>query len=127
MRNRIVAIALGLAVVLGAGGFGWAPAPSWRLLDTGSTARLRGLAAVSARVAWASGTGGTVLRTVDGGRTWRAVGPPDTAALRFRDIGAFDAEHAVALSIGNGDASRVYVTDDGGRTWTETFRNADPA
>ncbi|WP_426503601.1 WD40/YVTN/BNR-like repeat-containing protein [Dactylosporangium sp. McL0621] len=127
MRNRIVAIALGLAVVLGAGGFGWPPAPSWKLLDTGSTARLRGLAAVSERVAWASGTGGTVLRTADGGRTWRSVGPPDTADLQFRDIEAFDAEHAAVLSIGNGDASRVYLTADGGRTWTETFRNTDPA
>jgi photosystem II stability/assembly factor-like uncharacterized protein len=33
----------------------------------------------------------------------------------------------VALSIGEGEASRVYRTDDGGRTWTETFRNDDPA
>ncbi|WP_433075266.1 WD40/YVTN/BNR-like repeat-containing protein [Dactylosporangium sp. CA-052675] len=127
MRSRIVAITLGLAVVLGAGGFGWPPAPSWRLLDTGSTARLRGLAAVSDRVAWASGTEGTVLRTGDGGRSWRSVGPPDTAGLQFRDIEAFDAEHAVVLSIGNGEDSRVYLTDNGGRTWTETFRNTDEA
>jgi photosystem II stability/assembly factor-like uncharacterized protein len=111
---------------LGVSGFGW-PTPSWKLLDSGSTARLRGLAAVSDRVAWASGTEGTVLRTVNGGRTWRSVGPPDTADLQFRDIEAFDADHAVALAIGEGELSRVYVTDNGGRTWTETFRNTDPA
>jgi photosystem II stability/assembly factor-like uncharacterized protein len=111
---------------LGVSGFGW-PTPSWKLLDSGSTARLRGLAAVSDRVAWASGTGGTVLRTVNGGRLWRSVGPPDTADLQFRDIEAFDANHAVALAIGEGELSRVYVTGNGGRTWTETFRNTDPA
>jgi photosystem II stability/assembly factor-like uncharacterized protein len=103
------------------------PGPAWTLQDTGVTARLRGLAAVSARVAWASGTGGTVLRTVDGGNTWRQVGPAGTTDLQFRDIEAFDADHAVALSIGTGDLSRVYVTGDGGRTWAETFRNDDPA
>jgi photosystem II stability/assembly factor-like uncharacterized protein len=99
---------------------------SWKLAESGSTARLRGLDAVSAKVAWASGSAGTVLRTVDGGRTWRSVGPPDTADLQFRDIEAFSADRAVALSIGEGEASRVYATGDGGRTWTETFRNDEP-
>jgi photosystem II stability/assembly factor-like uncharacterized protein len=127
MRPRIAAILLGLAVIATTGAFGRPQQPSWQLQDSGSTARLRGLAAVSDRVAWASGTEGTVLRTVDGGRTWRSVGPPGTTDLQFRDIEAFDAEHAVVLSIGNGEASRVYLTDNGGRTWTETFRNTDPA
>ncbi|MGN9911394.1 WD40/YVTN/BNR-like repeat-containing protein [Phytohabitans sp. LJ34] len=99
---------------------------SWKLAETGSTARLRGLDVVSAKVAWASGSAGTVLRTVDGGRTWAQVGPPDTADLQFRDIEAFGADRAVALSIGEGEASRVYATGDGGRTWTEAFRNDDP-
>lgn len=96
---------------------------SWTLSPTGSTARLRGLSAVSAKVAWASGTGGTVLRTTDGGATWASVGPPDAATLQLRDIEATSASHAVALSIGEGEDSRVYVTDDGGSTWTESFRN----
>jgi photosystem II stability/assembly factor-like uncharacterized protein len=112
---------------VGATGFTPQPGPSWHLLDTGVTARLRGLSPVSAKVVWASGSAGTVIRTVDGGRSWRQVGPPDTADLQFRDIEAFDADHAVALSIGDGELSRVYRTADGGRTWTETFRNTDPA
>lgn len=103
------------------------PEPSWRLTPTGTDAQLRGLSAVSRHVAWASGARGTVLRTVDGGRTWQQVGPPDTAGLDFRDIEAFDAHTAVALSIGEGEASRLYRTTDGGRTWTETFRNTEPA
>ncbi|MGI5245292.1 WD40/YVTN/BNR-like repeat-containing protein [Dactylosporangium sp. CA-139066] len=126
LRRAAAVIALGAVVVGTAGGFG-RPGPSWRVLDSGSTARLRGLSAVDERVAWASGTGGTVLRTVDGGRTWRSVGPPDAADLQLRDIEAFDARRAVALSIGEGEQSRLYLTDDGGATWTETFRNPDPA
>jgi photosystem II stability/assembly factor-like uncharacterized protein len=125
--SRITLLVACLAAVAGATGFTPQPEPSWHLLDTGVTARLRGLSPVSAKVVWASGSEGTVIRTVDGGRTWRQVGPPDTADLQFRDIEAFDADHAVALSIGEGELSRVYRTADGGRTWTETFRNTDPA
>ncbi|MBU2662509.1 oxidoreductase [Actinoplanes bogorensis] len=120
-----------LAVALMTAG---APAPaqaggsaSWTLTPTGTEARFRGLAPVSDRVAWVAGSAGTVLRTVDGGRNWASVGPADAAALEFRDIEAFDARHAVALTIGNGPESRLYATSDGGRTWSETFRNEDPA
>jgi photosystem II stability/assembly factor-like uncharacterized protein len=119
-------IALGLATVAATAGFTRPHAPSWELSATGTTERLRGLSAVSGHTAWASGSGGTVLRTVNGGRTWLSVGPPDTADLQFRDIEAFDSRRAVALSIGEGEASRIYRTADGGRTWTETFRNDEP-
>ncbi|HEU4420945.1 MAG TPA: oxidoreductase [Pilimelia sp.] len=101
--------------------------PTWQLSPTGVTARLRGLSPVSSRIVWASGSEGTVLRTVDGGRTWRQVGPPGVADLQFRDIEAFDSRRAVILSIGPGEQSRIYRTTDGGRTWTESFRNLDPA
>jgi photosystem II stability/assembly factor-like uncharacterized protein len=99
---------------------------SWQLTPTGVTARFRGLSAVSRKVAWASGSLGTVLRTTDGGRTWQNVSPPGVADLQFRDIEAFDAKNAVILSIGPGETSRVYRTNDGGAHWVETFRNADP-
>ncbi|WP_156325998.1 WD40/YVTN/BNR-like repeat-containing protein [Nonomuraea sp. SBT364] len=100
--------------------------PGWELKETGVTARLRGLAPVSRDVVWASGSEGTVLRTVDGGRSWENVSPPGTQALQFRDVEAFDARRAVVLSIGAGADSRIYRTEDGGRTWTETFRNDEP-
>ncbi|MFI9382457.1 WD40/YVTN/BNR-like repeat-containing protein [Kutzneria sp. NPDC052558] len=102
------------------------PGLGWRLHPTGSDARLRGLSAVSPLVAWASGSGGTVLRTTDGGRTWAQVGPPNTSTLDFRDIEAFDASHAVAMAAGEGDSSRVYRTDDGGRSWRLTQANTLP-
>lgn len=104
------------------------PALSWSDVPTGSTAQFRGLAAVSRKVAWVSGTRGTVLRTVDGGRTWEDVSPGgDTGTLQFRDIEAFDARRAVILSIGPGGDSRVYRTENGGGTWERTFTNTDPA
>ncbi|MBP2474479.1 photosystem II stability/assembly factor-like uncharacterized protein [Crossiella equi] len=99
---------------------------TWQLTPTDSTARFRGLAAVDRDTAWLGGSGGTVLRTTNGGRSWSNVSPPGVAELQFRDIEAFDARTAVALSIGEGEASRIYRTGDGGKTWTEAFRNTDP-
>ncbi|MEV6687803.1 oxidoreductase [Streptomyces sp. NPDC051130] len=101
----------------------------WALKATGRDAvRFRGLAAVSRSAAWVAGSKGTVLRTSDGGRSWRDVSPPEAVAqgLELRDIEAFDERRAVALAIGEGEASRVLRTEDGGATWTESFRNTDP-
>ncbi|MFD8567907.1 WD40/YVTN/BNR-like repeat-containing protein [Streptomyces sp. NPDC059639] len=101
--------------------------PAWQLTDTGRPdVRFRGLAAVDRSAAWLAGTGGTVLRTTDGGAHWRDVSPPAAAGLELRDIEAFDTRRAVALAIGEGDASRIFRTDDGGASWTESFRNTDP-
>ncbi|MBE8474624.1 WD40/YVTN/BNR-like repeat-containing protein [Streptomyces justiciae] len=101
-------------------------APHWELKDSGTPdVRFRGLSAVSRTTAWVSGTQGTVLRTTDGGASWRNVSPPGASDLQFRDIEAFDARRAVVLAIGEGEASRVYRTEDGGATWTESFRNTD--
>src|SRR6478735_5628123 len=96
---------------------------SWNVLPTGSTDQFRGLAAVDARVAWVSGENGTVLRTTNGGTTWRDVSPSQAAGLALRDIEAWSGQRAVALSIGPGKQSGIFVTNDGGASWTRTFVN----
>ena len=101
-------------------------APAWTDQPSGVTARLRGVSAVTDRVAWASGGGGTILRTGDGGATWQRLTIPGSEKLDFRDIDAVTADVAFALSIGSGDSSRIYKTTDAGRTWTLQFSNTDP-
>ncbi|KAI8316641.1 cytochrome p450 [Colletotrichum sp. SAR11_59] len=103
---------------------------TWEILLTGSKQQFRGLSPVSDKIAWVSGTNGTVLLTTDGGASWLSVGPslaPEDAELQFRDVQAFSAEKAVILSIGEGADSRVYITNDGGASWTQTFTNQEAA
>jgi len=95
----------------------------WVKQPVDTKAAFRGLSVVNEKVVWASGTGGTVIRTVDGGATWNVISVPDAAKLDFRDIEAFDANTAFILSIGNGDSSRIYKTIDGGATWKQQFTN----
>jgi photosystem II stability/assembly factor-like uncharacterized protein len=101
-------------------------APGWTPQVSGVTATLRGVSAVSDRIAWASGSGSTVLRTEDGGATWKPITVPNAARLDFRDVDAVDGRTAYLLSIGNGPASRIYKTVDAGATWSLQFQNDDP-
>ncbi len=98
----------------------------WTTQRSGTTASLRGVSAVSHQVAWASGSAGTVLRTLDGGRTWERRTVPHADSLDFRDVEAFGADTAYVLSAGPGAASRIYRTTDGGTSWTLQLTSPDP-
>ena len=94
--------------------------------DTGVSARFRGISAASDRVVWASGTGGTVVRTIDAGATWEAFTVAGGESLDLRDIDAFDENTAYALSIGSGSNSRIFKTTDGGASWETQFVKQEP-
>jgi photosystem II stability/assembly factor-like uncharacterized protein len=104
-----------------------APAQSWTVQRSNTTASLRGIAAVSGRVAWASGTQGTFLIKADGGETWTAAQVPGAEKLDFRDVHALDERTAWLMAAGPGDASRIFHTADGGAHWTLQYVNPDAA
>jgi photosystem II stability/assembly factor-like uncharacterized protein len=91
-------------------------AAQWTPVESPATVELRGLSIVSPSVVWASGQHGTVVRTTDGGRTWKRDTVPGASGLDLRAIEATSALVAHAVSIG--DSSRIYRTTDGGRTWS---------
>ena len=104
------------------------PAP-WQMQDSGTTASLRGIYSVDGTVAWASGSGGTVLKTIDGGVHWEKCAIPDAttdgATLDFRGVQAWDANKAIVMASGPGEKSRLYKTTDGCGTWKLIFTNPD--
>ena len=98
----------------------------WQKQNANTRASLRGLSVVNNKIIWASGTGGTFLKTIDGGKTWTVGQVAGAEKLDFRDVEAFDANTAYLLSIGEGDNSRIYKTTDGGATWKLQFQNKNP-
>jgi photosystem II stability/assembly factor-like uncharacterized protein len=98
----------------------------WMPQKVETKASLRGLSVVNEKIIWASGTGGTFLKTSDGGKTWTVGKVAGAEKLDFRDVEAFDAQTAYLLSIGEGENSRIYKTTDGGATWKMQFKNTNP-
>ena len=97
----------------------------WTPESTHSTAQLRGLSVLDAKHAWASGSGGTVLRIRDGQR-WEKVPPPSGGeTLDYRDVEALSGGAVVLMSAGPGDASRIYRSADDGATWTLAHTNPE--
>ncbi len=85
-----------------------------------------GVSVLSDSEVWLSGTGGTVAHTSDGGENWKLQVLPGADSLQVRDIEAVSPTTIYALTIGNGDQSRIYKTEDGGNSWTAQFVNEDP-
>ena len=100
-------------------------AAEWTLTPTGSKASLRAITAVNDYEVWASGTDGTVFRTLDEGAHWtKMVGLP--ADLDFRGLQTFDGRAILLMSAGSGQKSRIYRSGDSGQTWKLVHQNQLP-
>jgi len=90
-------------------------------LISNSKASFRGLDVISKKIAWVSGTGGTVLKTSDGGNTWKNVSVPNSSRVDFRDIEVFDKNNAIVMGISS--PAKFYKTLNGGKTWELVYIN----
>lgn len=97
----------------------------WQLIHERPGVSLRALAVVDDSTIWAGGSGGTILRSTDGGATFESRAPVDSGELDFRDLHAFDGDKAVAMVAGQ--PARLYRTTDGGVSWQVVHTEADPA
>ncbi len=77
----------------------------------------------------AANLGDGVWRSDDGGRTWRPIGLSDTAHIGAILVDPNHPNVALVAALGNAyapDPHRgVYLTTDGGRTWTRTLYKDD--
>lgn len=84
-------------------------------LDSRVESSFRGLSVVNQKVVWVSGTGGTVLRTIDGGKNWENISVPNMEKIDFRDVEGFNKKTAIVMGIAS--PARFYKTTDGGQNW----------
>ncbi len=91
-------------------------------VESATKAHIRGLFMVNDTIAWASGSGGTFLKTTDG-INWIADTISRYTHLDFRDIHAFDANTALLMAAG--EEGRILRTEDGGSSWAEVYTRLD--
>ncbi|MFB6457291.1 WD40/YVTN/BNR-like repeat-containing protein [Chitinophaga sp. Hz27] len=81
---------------------------------------IRGLATTSDSAIWVSGTKGKVGRSLDDGSSWEWFMPdPNCDSCDFRSLHAFNRNTAVVIRIGQ--PAKAYLTQDGGKSWTNTL------
>jgi photosystem II stability/assembly factor-like uncharacterized protein len=80
---------------------------------------------VDSRVIWASGSKGTVLLSVDAGKTWTTRVAPGAQDLDFRSVFGFSDRVAYVLSSGDGPKSKLFLTEDGGGSWRLLYSATD--
>jgi photosystem II stability/assembly factor-like uncharacterized protein len=103
---------------------------AWHDQLNGVDANLRGVSVTKMHngsyVMWVSGTNGTVLRSLDEGKSWQHITVGGAMDLDFRDVEAFGDQVAYLMSSGDGEKSRIYKTVDGGHTWSLQFTDKRP-
>jgi hypothetical protein len=92
-----------------------------KIIESGKRVSIRGLSVVNDNIVWASGSGGSVARSIDGGNTFTWMKVPGYEKSDFRDIEAFDAN--TALIMGITEPAVILKTKDGGLHWSKVFED----
>lgn len=98
--------------------------PFWKVTDTRTQASFRGLHALDRFHAWACGSRGTVVRTIDGGESWTTHPIPGLGDMELRSLHAWSAEKVVVATAGT--PCRIYRTEDAGKQWEQVYENTHP-
>ena len=98
----------------------------WQKQVSNTEASFRSVCAVSDKIVWVSGSKGTFVKTIDGGKTWIAMQVQGDESLDFRDVHAFDAQNAILMSAGEAEKgnAKIYRTQDGGKTWRIVYQTS---
>ena len=91
------------------------------ILASSNKVSIRGLSVVNDNVFWASGSGGMVAKSTDGGKNieWTLV--PGFEKRDFRDIEAFDQNTAIIMAVDQ--PAIILKTTDGGKNWKKVFED----
>ncbi|MFY9255453.1 MAG: hypothetical protein WAO83_18520 [Fuerstiella sp.] len=91
-----------------------------------SDASLRGIKVVDQQTVFATGSNSTVLRTINGGKTWTRLKVCEDAELDFRDVESATVGSLILMSAGPGEKSRIFRSTNGGDSWSLVHRNEEP-
>jgi hypothetical protein len=98
--------------------------PKINVLDSGHKVSIRGLSVVDDHIIWASGSSGTVAKSMNGGKSFAGLKVKGYETRDFRDVEAFSADTALIMAVDV--PALILKTYDGGNTWKEVFRDTTP-
>jgi photosystem II stability/assembly factor-like uncharacterized protein len=85
--------------------------PGWTQISSGTSEDLFSIHVTKDSIAYASGSGGTILKSTDGGFTWSTLN--SNVVSNLFDVFALDQQNVIAV----GSASTIIRTTDGGNSW----------
>lgn len=94
------------------------------ILEPATDSSLRGIHVINRDLAWFSGSNSTVIRTIDGGRSFSVSDlRKATGKSEFRDIETFGEKRAIVL--GSGSPAFILKTENG-VDWKQKYRDDHP-
>jgi len=82
-------------------------------------ANLADIAFFSQRIGYAVGTGGTVIKTLDGGKSWKEVTAPDSSDIL--SVTVLDSLTVMVTTAATFETGSVYESKNQGLTWHKTL------
>lgn len=101
--------------------FGFSQELKWETIPLNVKTSIRGMSVVNDSVAWISGSGGNIGRTLNGGMGWTLKQIPGFEKLEFRSLYAFSATSAIVAN--SGSPANILITYDGGLNWRVVYTN----
>ena len=96
---------------------------SIKILTQKEGVSLRGLSIPSEKVIWASGSKGTVVKSVNGGESFEWLQVKGYETRDFRAIHAWDEREVLIVAIAS--PAVILKTNDGGVNWHSVYENTD--
>lgn len=98
----------------------------WKKISLETVASFRSLDVVSKKVIWAGGSKNTVLKSINGGKSWEVIHIDLATSLDFRGIKGFDNKTAIVVSAGLAEENqaKIFKTTDGGESWNLVFETS---
>ena len=95
---------------------------SIQLIEQGRKTSIRGLSVVSNKIIWVSGSGGSVGKSVDGGKSFKWFTVKGYEKRDFRDIEAYNHKTAIIMAVA--EPALILKTTDGGENWYKVFEDS---
>jgi len=89
----------------------FAQQPGWEIIPSGTNTQLNSVFFYDYEVGFACGDSGTVIKSIDSGKTWQTLPSPTT--FNLNDVYMFHRDTVLVV----GDSGTMFFSDSGGLSW----------